>query len=90
MNQAFLQKAYTALLSAAVTFVAGLALKRAWKLFTGNEPPNPEDPAVPVRQAVTWFLASGVGVGVAQLFFHRFVADRQAKALGRRSDTVDA
>ncbi|MDR0284453.1 MAG: DUF4235 domain-containing protein [Propionibacteriaceae bacterium] len=76
MDRVILNKIYTALLSAAVTFLAGFALKKVWKLTTGAEPPDPEDPAVPVRQAVTWFITSGIGVGVAQLLFHRTMAKR--------------
>jgi len=66
----------TAILSAAVTMAAGFVIKKAWTLTTGEEPPDPEDPRVPVRQAITWFIASGVGVGVAQLMLHRTVAKR--------------
>lgn len=76
MDKVILEKLYSGLLSAAITFVAGFALKKLWTLITGNEPPNPEDPDVPTREAVTWFLASGVGVGIAQLLFHRSTAKR--------------
>ncbi|MCL2470673.1 MAG: DUF4235 domain-containing protein [Propionibacteriaceae bacterium] len=72
------EKVLTALLSAGVTFLAGFALKKTWKLATGAEPPDPEDPQVPVRQALIWFLASGLGVGLVQLFFHRGMAKRRA------------
>ncbi|MDR0488859.1 MAG: DUF4235 domain-containing protein [Propionibacteriaceae bacterium] len=76
MDKVILEKVYAALLSALVTFATGFALKKVWTLLTGSEPPDPEDPEVPVREAVTWFLASGVGVGVAQLLFHRTMAKR--------------
>lgn len=76
MDKVIVEKVYTALVSAVVTFIAGFALKKVWKLLTGSEPPNPEDPAVPAREAVTWFLASGMGVGIAQLLFHRSMAKR--------------
>ncbi|MCL2736684.1 MAG: DUF4235 domain-containing protein [Propionibacteriaceae bacterium] len=78
MDKVIVEKVYTALMSAAVTFAAGFVLKKAWKLTTGAEPPDPEDPSVPTHRAVIWFLASGVGVGMAQLFFHRAAAKRRA------------
>ena len=81
MDKVIVQKVYSAVLTAAVTFAAGFALKKVWKLATGAEPPDPEDPEVPIRQALIWFLASGVGVGVAQLFLHRTMTQRQLKSL---------
>jgi hypothetical protein len=44
---------------------------------TGQEPPNPEDPDVPTLKAVTWFVSSGVGVGLIQLFLGRHLARRR-------------
>ncbi len=87
MDKAIIEKIYTAILSAVVTFLAGFALKKAWTLATGSEPPDPEDPEVPVRQAVTWFVASGVGVGMAQLLFHRGMAKHWAQP-SRRSTSA--
>ena len=77
MSKQVLEKIGRALMSAGITFVAGLALKRAWKYTTGNEPPNPEDPQVPTGHAITWFLVSGVGVGLVQLLFQRSLARRR-------------
>ncbi|MCL2783853.1 MAG: DUF4235 domain-containing protein [Propionibacteriaceae bacterium] len=77
MDKVIVEKIYTALLSAAVTFVAGFAIKKLWTLVTGGEPPDPEDHEVPIQSAVAWFLASGIGVGLAQLLFHRSVAKRR-------------
>jgi len=90
MDKVIIQKVYTAVLSAAVTFAAGFALKKVWKLATGAEPPDPEDPEVPVRQALTWFIASGVGVGVAQLFLHRTMTQRHLKSLAKADPEVPA
>ncbi|MDR2929849.1 MAG: DUF4235 domain-containing protein [Propionibacteriaceae bacterium] len=89
MDKAIVEKIYTTLLSAVVTFLVGFALKKVWKLTTGDEPPNPEDPEVPAREAVTWFLASGVGVGVAQLLFHRTLAKRHALRAQAKADVSD-
>ena len=73
----------TALLSAAVTMAAGLAIRKAWTWTTGEEPPDPEDPGVPVRRAITWFIASGLGVGLSQLLFSRTVARRRQERATR-------
>ena len=86
MDKVIVEKIYTAVLSAIVTFAAGFALKKVWKLATGAEPPDPEDPEVPFRHALTWFIASGIGVGVAQLLFHRTMTKRQ---LGRTPQQPD-
>ena len=83
MDKIIVEKVYSVLVSTVVTFLAGFALKKVWTFVTGSEPPDPEDPDVPVRRAITWFLASGVGVGVAQLLFHRSMAKRM-KLMGKR------
>ncbi|MDR2895737.1 MAG: DUF4235 domain-containing protein [Propionibacteriaceae bacterium] len=70
------ERIYTAILSALVTFAVSLVIKKAWTAVTGNQPPNANDPEVPTRQAVSWFLASGIGLGVAQLLFHRGMTKR--------------
>jgi hypothetical protein len=89
MDKVIVEKIYTAVLSALVTFIAGLALKKVWRLTTGSEPPDPEDPDVPTRQAVTWFLASGIGVGIAQLLFHRAWAKRLRRLKDARATADD-
>ena len=81
MDKKIIERIYTAVLSAVVTFLAGLAVKKLWQVTVGTEPPNPEDPEVPTRQALGWFLVSGIGVGVAQLLFQRIWAKRLRKPL---------
>ncbi|MCL1907435.1 MAG: DUF4235 domain-containing protein [Propionibacteriaceae bacterium] len=76
MDKIILNRVYATAISAAVTFLTGFGLRKIWTMATGGEPPNPEDPDVPVRQALIWFLASGVGVGLAQLLFQRSIAQR--------------
>ena len=66
------------------TFVAVAVTKKAvdlgWRWVTGNEPPtDPEDPDLTWKEAVTWALASGVGIAVARL-----LATRQAAQMWRR------
>jgi len=84
MDKVIVEKIYTAIASAVIAFLTGFALKKAWKLATGTEPPDPEDPEIPARRAVIWFLASGVGVGLVQLLFHRSMAKRRALAKPER------
>ncbi|MGH3657163.1 MAG: DUF4235 domain-containing protein [Micromonosporaceae bacterium] len=66
------------------TFAAVAVTKKAvdtgWRWVTGNEPPaEPDDPDLTWREAVTWAIASGVGVAVARL-----LAGRQAARMWRR------
>lgn len=77
MSHKVLVKVYTGLVSAAVTVAAQRALTAGWKAVTGaDSTPNPNDPDTPVRVAVVWALASGIGLGAAQLFTARFTERR--------------
>jgi hypothetical protein len=86
MERVIAQKIVRAILSALVTFAAGFALKKTWRLVTGAEPPDPEDLAVPTRRAVAWFIASGVGVGVVQLLFARTMAKNRSLGAAPTND----
>jgi len=78
MDKVIIEKVYTTVMSAGLTFLLGLAIKKAWVKLTGTEPPDPEDPDVPTHQAISWFIASGIGVGLAQLIVSRQVHKRLA------------
>lgn len=81
ITQSVVTKVWTAVISAAVTIVAQKALSMAWKAATGDDAtPDPNDPDTPLRQALGWALASGLGLGVAQLFTARF-AERRLRRL---------
>ena len=60
-------------------------MKAGWKLVTGDEPPSPTDPDTPVLTAMTWALASGVGVGVTQLLTQRIAARHWQKEIGNET-----
>ncbi|HSN12353.1 MAG TPA: DUF4235 domain-containing protein [Propionibacteriaceae bacterium] len=79
MNDKILEKAYPAIVGALTTFVAQFLVRKLWKVATGNTPPDPHDPDVPTREAVTWFVASSIGVGVAQILMGRF-ANKKIRA----------
>jgi hypothetical protein len=72
MNDKILEKAYPAIVGALTTLVAQFLVRKMWKVATGDTPPDPHDPDVPTREAVTWFVASSIGVGVAQILMGRF------------------
>lgn len=72
MESKALDKVYPALAGAIVTFAAQYLVRAVWKVATGSQPPDPKDPHVPAREAVTWFVASSIGIGVAQLLAARY------------------
>ena len=74
MNDKILEKAYPAIGGALTTFVAQFVVRKLWQVATGDTPPDPHDPDVPTREAITWFVASSIGVGVAQMLMARFAS----------------
>ena len=60
--------------------VAVRALNNGWTQVTGHEPPDPNDPEVPVVEALAWVVASGLVLAGAQVLVNRFGVKRlQAK-----------
>lgn len=57
---------------AAVGAVTTIATQRlltlGWTAATGQEPPQPGDSTASWAGAVTWAVASGIGIGIARLF----------------------
>ena len=82
LSQKLLWKIYVGVLGAVTTIVAQKLVTAGWKAVTGDEPPEPTDPETPVVQAVSWALASGIGVGVVQLLTQRMAARHWAKDIG--------
>jgi hypothetical protein len=74
MPEKVLEKAYPAIIGALTTFLAQFLVRKMYEVATGHQPPDPNDPDVPTREAVTWFVASTIGVGVAQLVAGRYSA----------------
>ena len=67
-------KIYAGIIGAVTTIVAQRLVTLAWKTVTGKEPPSATNPNTSAASAVTWVVASGIGVGVARLFAQRFAA----------------
>jgi hypothetical protein len=81
-SQKLVWKLYAGLLGAVTTFASQKLLTLAWKAVTGNEPPSPTDPRTPLREALSWALASAIGVSVTQIVTQRFAARRWSDELG--------
>lgn len=83
-------------LGALATIVAQRVVSAGWRGVTGHEPPNPNDPAVSTMSAISWTIASGVGLAVAQLLVTRFAARQfgeqpdEAEPRSRQDGTVFA
>jgi hypothetical protein len=74
VDKVIVEKIYTAAAGMVVSLVAGFILRRSWRLVTGSEPPSLTDPEVPAKRALTWFILSTVGAGVATLLSRRGAA----------------
>lgn len=83
-SEKLLWKLYAGAVGAATTIVAQKLVTLAWEAATGDEPPDPNDPETPLVSAVSWALASGVGVGMAQLIMNRFVQSRWLANMGHQ------
>lgn len=81
-SQKLVWNLYAGAIAAATALVAAKAMEGAWRLVTGEEPPEPSDPETPLNRALIWAVASGLGIGLAQLLVNRFAADQWAKAMG--------
>ena len=73
---------YAGGIGAITAVVAAKAVNGIWQAATGDAPPDPNDPDVPLRRALTWAIASGIGIGLAQLLVNRLAADQWTKAMG--------
>ncbi|NLT30151.1 MAG: DUF4235 domain-containing protein [Propionibacterium sp.] len=75
-------KIYSTVFSLIVALVTAKLLSRGWKVATGEEPPDAQDPDTPTGKALTWAIASAVGVVVSQLLTKRFTEERWIKQMG--------
>lgn len=74
---------YSGAIAAGTAFLAHKIVDGAWRAVTGAaDTPDPNDPDTPATQAILWALASGVGIGVAQLVVNRYAAERWQRFTG--------
>jgi hypothetical protein len=81
-SQRLLWNIYAGVVGALTTVAAAKAVSKVWELSTGEAPPQPNDPQVPLRRAITWAVASGLGIGLAQLLMNRFAAHQWTRVMG--------
>jgi hypothetical protein len=81
-SQKLIWKLYAGVLGAVTSLVALKLVTLLWKTVTGNEPPSPTDPRTPLSQALSWALASAIGVRVTQIVTQRFAARRWSDEMG--------
>jgi hypothetical protein len=69
------QEHATRLTMAVVGVLTTVATQRlltfGWKSVTGRKPPQPGDPEASWAGAVSWAVASGIGIGMARLWAQR-------------------
>lgn len=85
MTEKLMWKLYAGAIGAATTLVAQKLVTKIWEASTGDTPPDPNDPDTPLSQAMIWAIASGLGVGIAQLTMNRVVHRRWAANFGHKS-----
>lgn len=76
LTEKIMWKVYAGAVGAVTTIVAQKLVTKVWEASTGDVPPDPNDPEVPLTQALIWAAASGLGVGMAQLVMNRVVHQR--------------
>lgn len=76
MTEKLMWKLYAGAIGAVTTIAAQKLVTKLWEASTGDTPPDPNDPDTPLSQALIWAVASGLGVGIAQLTMNRFVQRR--------------
>lgn len=84
-SEKLLWKLYVGVIGLVTTVVAQRAVSTGWKVVTGEKPPSPTDPDISTAEAVSWALASGVGVGITQLLVKRTTARRWASRIGQHT-----
>ena len=89
ISHKLLWNTYAGLVGAATTVLAAKAVNAVWELATGDAPPEPNDPEVPLRQALTWAIASGVGIGLSQLLVNRLAAGQWTRVMGTRAPSFN-
>ena len=85
LSEKIVFKIYAGLVGAATTIAAQRLVTMLWEASTGDVPPNPNDPEVPLTRALIWAAASGLGVGMSQLAMNRLIQQRWAANTGHEA-----
>jgi cytoskeletal protein RodZ len=85
LTQKLLSKLYASAIGAVTTIATQRLLKAGWKFATGKEPPSPSDPDASLITALSWAIASAVGVAVTQLLTQRMLTRRPEREIGNDS-----
>lgn len=85
ISQKLVWQAYSMAVGAVSALATTKAVDGAWKFVTGEEPPEPNDPATPTSKAAAWVMAVAVGVGLSQVLANRFAASRWESFTGNTS-----
>ena len=85
VSEKLLWNLYVGVIGVVTTVAAQQLVSASWKVVTGSKPPKPTDPEVSTVEAVSWALASGLGVGVTQLLVKRSAARRWADRIGQHT-----
>lgn len=81
-TQSLVWKIYAGAVGAVTTIATQKLITQVWKAAAGEEPPEPSDPETPLFLAITWAVASGVGIGLTQLMVNRFTARQWQRSIG--------
>jgi hypothetical protein len=84
-SEKLLWKLYVGVIGTVTTVVAQRVVRTSWKVVTGSKPPSPTDLRTSTGEAVSWALASGLGVGVTQLLVKRMAARRWTDRVGQHT-----
>lgn len=85
VTEKLMWKVYAGVVGAVTTIVSQKLVTKIWEASTGDTPPDPNDPDVPLTKALIWAAASGLGVGMTQLIMNRMVANRWARNFDHKS-----
>ena len=81
-TQSLVWKIYAGAVGAVTTIAAQKLITQIWKMAVGDEPPEPGDPDTPLHLALSWAVATGIGVGLVQLMTSRFTARQWQRSIG--------
>lgn len=82
LSQKIVWNLYSTTISALSGVVASKMVDAAWSFVTGEEPPEPNDPATPTGVAVARVAAVALGVGLSQVLVNRLAAQRWEQHTG--------